>query len=479
MNKTEFGEKIQAYKEQLYYIAYAILENEADTEDAVCNAILKGYEHIEELKNSKKFKAWMITITKNEALQLKRKRLNLPGDEKVEALMTPVQDNYNELLDVVQGLREEYRLVIVLFYYNHLSIKEIAQVLNIPIGTVKSRLSRGKELLKDVLDENTLSLHSRKKSTWTKLICFIACLILVSILGATVAGSGMVEAGLFKEFKMNIMHLLGLEEEETEELGIESEQLNIVSKPDLMIELKETVIDKQNIYMLVQVTAPANVQFSEDISFQYFAFCKGNNYNPDTILGGPTSCKLFEVLEGSSNKATYVVSLLNGEEVPEGSSVTACFMNLSKNPYSDTPEMLVEGMWSITFPVHYTVTEDICIEGTEQMEFSYINTMASVETLQITPLGMVLLADVSDFPYDQLALNDTGIEVRLKMIDGSEQLVYSHDWEKETIISSSSYSFEKEEGDEKHYQRNDYEFMEPLDLSKIVGIYIEELYIPL
>ncbi len=153
MTRTQYCEHVDMYKSQLYVVAYSILKNDADTEDAVCNAILKGYEHLEELKNPNKFKAWMITITKNEALQLIRKRLTLPGDEKVEEMLEPVHDTYNELWDIVQNLKEEYRLVIVLFYYNHLSMKEIAEVLNISLGTVKSRLNRGREFLKIALRE--------------------------------------------------------------------------------------------------------------------------------------------------------------------------------------------------------------------------------------------------------------------------------------------------------------------------------------
>lgn len=477
MREKEFSEKIHNYKEQLYFIAYTILKNEADTEDAVSNAILKGYEHIDELKNPQKFKAWMITITKNEALQLKRKQLNLPGNEKVEAMLSPVQDNYNELWDVVQELKEEYRLVIVLFYYNHLSIKEIAQVLNIPTGTVKSRLSRGKELLRGILDEKEPQVHRNEKRSWAKVICLIACVILISVLGLTIADRGNVEAGFFEEFKKTIMDLLNLGEEESAKLGIESEKTSIVSKQDLLIELKETIIDKQNIYLLVQVTAPVNVHFTENISFDYFAFCKGDNYNSDALIGGATECRLLEVLESSDNKATYVVSLLSGEELEKDSNITVCFRNLMADPWGDAPEMLVEGMWNITFPVHDTVTEDITVEGTGDMEFSYINTTAVVESIQITPLGMVMLVDISNFPYEDLGISDTTIAVRFQMIDGSELVVISHDWEEETIVSGAGSSFEEET--EGNYMRNDYEFSEPLDISKIVGIYIEDLYIPL
>ena len=65
--------------------------------------------------------------------------------------MKPAQYNYSELWDVVQNLKEEYRLVVVMFYYNDLSIRDIADVLDIPVGTVKSRLNRGREQLKEVL----------------------------------------------------------------------------------------------------------------------------------------------------------------------------------------------------------------------------------------------------------------------------------------------------------------------------------------
>lgn len=153
MSQTEFCEYINQYRKQLYVTAYAILKNETDAEDAVCNAVLKGYEHLDQLKKPQSFKAWMLTITKNEALKLLQKRLELPGNEEMERLLPPTHDNHNELWDVVQQLKDEYRLVVVLFYYNGLSIKDISKVLDIPVGTVKSRLNRGREFLRKALGE--------------------------------------------------------------------------------------------------------------------------------------------------------------------------------------------------------------------------------------------------------------------------------------------------------------------------------------
>ncbi len=153
MKQTEFCECISHYRYQFYIVAYAILENEADAEDAVCNAILSGYEHLDQLKNPGKFKAWMLTITKNEALKIRQKRLELLGNEKVEQMLPPSYDSHNELWDIVQGLPDEYRIVMVLFYYNNLSVRDISNVLEVPVGTVKSRLNRGRELLRKSMDK--------------------------------------------------------------------------------------------------------------------------------------------------------------------------------------------------------------------------------------------------------------------------------------------------------------------------------------
>ena len=145
-------EYVNKYRDSLYILALAILKNEADAEDAVGNAILKAYENIGQLKAVHKFKPWMLTVTKNEALKIRKKRLILPGNETVESMLHPVQEHYDELWDILQQMKEEYRLAVVLFYYEGLSLRDIADVLNIPVGTVKSRLNRGKAEIRNALE---------------------------------------------------------------------------------------------------------------------------------------------------------------------------------------------------------------------------------------------------------------------------------------------------------------------------------------
>lgn len=152
MDIKKFCECVSKYRDSLYIMALAILKNESDAEDAVSNAILKAYENIDQIRAFHKFKFWMLTITKNEALKIKKKRLILPGDDVVEALQKPVHAHYDELWDVLQQMKEQYRLVIVLFYYEGLSIRDISDVLEIPVGTVKTRLKRGRAELREALE---------------------------------------------------------------------------------------------------------------------------------------------------------------------------------------------------------------------------------------------------------------------------------------------------------------------------------------
>ena len=73
--------------------------------------------------------------------------------EDVEAYMPVFKDERHELWDVVMQLAPVYREVIVLYFYERFSIKEIGKTLHVPEGTVKSRLSRGKNALRDMLEE--------------------------------------------------------------------------------------------------------------------------------------------------------------------------------------------------------------------------------------------------------------------------------------------------------------------------------------
>lgn len=286
-----------------------------------------------------------------------------------------------------------------------------------------------------------------------------------------------VNANFFETFKQTILEFLGIGDKESEEKGVESERDTAVSKPDLMIELREKVIDSQNMYLVVKITAPTDVEFAENITFDYFGFCKGSNYNTSNLLFGPNDCVLLEVLEEKKNVATYVVSIATDEKIEEDKEYTVFFKDLMQNPYGDNPQMLVEGIWSISFTATYTVTENIRVEGTEQMRYSLLHTTAAVKEIELLPLGMSIVSDVSLVPIDELHTSDTRITIRLKMIDGSELVVDSPDPETDVITSGGSIS-EYEEGGKVFYKYVS-QFESAIEIDKVLGIYIEDCYVPL
>ncbi|MGN0154284.1 MAG: hypothetical protein ACI4A3_07520 [Lachnospiraceae bacterium] len=309
-------------------------------------------------------------------------------------------------------------------------------------------------------------MNKRKLALAACLIC-IFCLLKVSSLE--------VNANIFETFRLTIMDIFNIGEEE-ENLGVESKTEEIESKPDLFVELKEKVIDGQGIYLLVKITAPANVEFNKEISFDYFAFCEGENYNADKLIGGARDCYLLEGMEEKPNVATYVVNLTADTEELEGKDVTVCFKDLTADPNGDNPKLLVEGMWSITFLSELTVKDSIIIEGNSDMVFPFVNTTATVENIELTPLGMTLLSDVSKVPYEDLGISDTSIAIRLKMIDGSEKYISPYDPDKEYIVDSGSIEYDQ--NNEQSFQKNIFSFSEALDIAKVVGIYIQDLYVP-
>ncbi|MCM1264165.1 MAG: RNA polymerase sigma factor [Butyrivibrio sp.] len=151
ISDEEFVELIRKYTVNLYRLALGILHNPADAEDAVSETVLKAYEKVHTLHKRESFKPWLLKIAANEAKSLYAKNRRTAPDDNIEEYMPAFCDEYHELWDVVMKLEEPYREVVILFFYERFSMKEISRILGIPEGTVKSRLSRGKKQLKQLL----------------------------------------------------------------------------------------------------------------------------------------------------------------------------------------------------------------------------------------------------------------------------------------------------------------------------------------
>lgn len=152
LDKDNFIKLVQDNKVSLYRLSKSILKNEADVEDAISETILKAYKNLGSLKSSSSFKPWVMKILVNECyLTAKRnKRIDLTDDlSKYEG--TYENDEDSSLMCYVNKLEDDFKAVVILFYYEDLSIKNISRVLNISEGTVKSRLFRAKARLKAMM----------------------------------------------------------------------------------------------------------------------------------------------------------------------------------------------------------------------------------------------------------------------------------------------------------------------------------------
>lgn len=292
------------------------------------------------------------------------------------------------------------------------------------------------------------------------------------------SGAEVAEASFLETFKQTIMDFFGMGESESQEFGIESKKEDAVSKPDLMIELQEVVMDTQNIYAVVKITAPPEVEFKEGMTFDYFGFCEGRNYNASAVIPGIRECSLLEVNKNKSNVATFVANVGTDQQVKEGKEVTAFFNDLLDGPQNeDDTKVLVEGMWSFSFTASYTNSKEITVKGTKEMQYSYSYSKADIKKIKLLPLGLTLISDVSRVDEQTRNTTDTGVAIRLKMIDGSEIIVVSSDADDQCLSSGGSVSNYDRKGHS--YEKYVGQFEKAIDIDQVLGITIGDCYVPI
>lgn len=154
-DKDAFCNLIRINKISMYRVAKSILSKEEDVEDAVSEAILKAYKNIKSLKDESFFKTWLIRIVINESNTLYKKRSREISVENEHFVNLQVNDKYKDvtLYNAINALDDDLRTTTILFYFEDMKYKDIAKVLDIKEGTVKSRLSRAKEKLYNILKE--------------------------------------------------------------------------------------------------------------------------------------------------------------------------------------------------------------------------------------------------------------------------------------------------------------------------------------
>lgn len=162
-----FAELVNLYADKLYQLAFRLTGNRQEAEDVVQETFLRVYKHLDRYDEKLKFSTWIYRIASNLCIDRLRKRRNvysldaqsaehedldgysmLPGDERTpesEVLLSETQEMVHR---AIESLPLKYKSVVVLRYLQDLSLQEIAEVLDMPVTTVKTRVHRAREYMR-------------------------------------------------------------------------------------------------------------------------------------------------------------------------------------------------------------------------------------------------------------------------------------------------------------------------------------------
>ena len=152
-----FIELMEINKENMYKVARSYLKCDADVADAMQETTLRCFEKIQTLDNPKFFKTWLTRILINNCNDIirKRKTVELFADYK-EIELAERSENLREFHELIQSLDEKYRTILVLYYVEGFKINEIAEILDVNVNTINSRLQRSRMMLRNELTSAVL-----------------------------------------------------------------------------------------------------------------------------------------------------------------------------------------------------------------------------------------------------------------------------------------------------------------------------------
>ncbi|WP_437228105.1 RNA polymerase sigma factor [Planctomicrobium sp. SH661] len=154
----------------VYRFAYRLSGSHADAEDLTQQTFLQACRKLDQLRSQERARPWLFTIVRNCYLKSRQKQKlwELPGDEAdwvgESRSAWPEEFDEEQLQLALREMPESFRTPVLLYYFEELSYKEISSVLEVPIGTVMSRLARGKELLRSRLMEKTAAMAAVRVS---------------------------------------------------------------------------------------------------------------------------------------------------------------------------------------------------------------------------------------------------------------------------------------------------------------------------
>ncbi|WP_217560896.1 RNA polymerase sigma factor SigW [Paenibacillus sp. GbtcB18] len=170
-DRGAFEELVNLYKDKIFHLAYRMLGNKQEAEDAVQDTFLRVYNNLDRYDENQKFSTWIFRIGTNLCIDRLRKRkptysldAEMPDSEGNDFYaMLASKDELPEdqivlsetqqvIRRAIQTLPEKYKSVVILRYLHDMSLQEIGDVLGMPVTTVKTRVHRGREYLRKKLD---------------------------------------------------------------------------------------------------------------------------------------------------------------------------------------------------------------------------------------------------------------------------------------------------------------------------------------
>jgi RNA polymerase sigma-70 factor (ECF subfamily) len=167
-DQATFGRLVEAYQVPVYNLAYRMLGNPQEAEDAAQETFLRAYANLASYDPTRKFSSWLFSIASHYCIdRLRRRRLRFIPLDEAPRLHESLPDHQHQpeatalareeeqlVQHLLAQLPENYRLVITLFYWYDLSCQEIGEVVGISEGAVKVRLHRGRKKLAELIRAN-------------------------------------------------------------------------------------------------------------------------------------------------------------------------------------------------------------------------------------------------------------------------------------------------------------------------------------
>ncbi|MEJ5252777.1 MAG: sigma-70 family RNA polymerase sigma factor [Chthonomonadetes bacterium] len=172
-DREAFDELVRRYERQAYNLAYRLTGNYDDASDVVVEAFVRAFQGLHTFRGDANFGTWLHRVVVNTFLDLRKRskgrqqvvsleeQMELDGDMLTRQIedtspgpqeLVEEQEREQVLQRAIDQLSPERRILIVLYHFENLSYEEIAQMLKLPVGTVKSRLNRARLALREILE---------------------------------------------------------------------------------------------------------------------------------------------------------------------------------------------------------------------------------------------------------------------------------------------------------------------------------------